>query len=88
MNRIEMMNAAKNRIESLKRKKYLSRRVRSGLESIANRIDPDTVEEFEAIRYIESLLGARMAAPKAHDAPVSSDSAGGGNSAGRDGRPR
>ena len=85
MNRIELMRRAlEEKRGTIKRRRYLSQSVRFGLASILARTKGMTDDEFRALLFLEDLLDARMAAPKAHDAQVSSDAAGRGNPAGRD----
>jgi len=72
-----MMRAKRKTSVNIDRRKYLSKRVSIGMESIVQRIKPETEEEWKAIEWIRDLLDDRLSRLLAQDAPSQQHSGGG-----------
>lgn len=59
------------------RKKYLSKCVARGIESILQRITAETEDEFHATKWLRDMLEDRMSKLSAQDAPSPQHSEGG-----------
>jgi hypothetical protein len=64
-------------IVKVNRKKYLSKCVARGMESILQRVTAETEDEFHAMKWLRDTLEDRMSKLSAQDAPSPQRSEGG-----------